>query len=166
MKPTDFANMYITTCNAIQEQFNKLEHKVNTNPDIEILVNVLTLPMQCGWKQVDADALNWAENLSQLIYQICRYDFYNNITSDIHGDWVYKLNSFIGNYLLDDFYFKVYQVGQHGLWQATCDNDHGTQDAKKLVDAAKENIEIYKQIDSTIDARRTMLNQLLTGDLS
>jgi hypothetical protein len=165
MKHTDFANMYITTCNAINEQLVELEQTVNANPDIELLVDVLTVPMRNGVNNTDTDTIDWAENLSQLIYQICRYDFYNNITSNIHGDWVYELNSFIGNYLLDDFYFKVYQVGQNGLWQAES-TESGIQDAKKLVDAAKENIEIYKQVDLKIAARQEILNQLIIGDLS
>jgi tagatose-1,6-bisphosphate aldolase non-catalytic subunit AgaZ/GatZ len=160
--------MYDKTCDAIKEHMDRLESYTEKYPDIALLVEVLSFPMLYGTDHEDqekiyADAC--AQQLSQLMYHICKYSFYTSMTSRIQGDWVYELNSFIGNYLLDDFYFKLEQVGPNKLWQAKAASS-GIQDAKQLVDAAKDNVEAFKQIDLKIAARQEIMRQLVIGDLS
>lgn len=168
MKHTDFSNMYDKTCDAIKEHIDRLESYVEKYPDIALLVEVLSFPMLYGTEHEDEEMIEadaWAQQLSQLLYHICKYSFYNGMRSRIQGDWVYELNSFISNYLLDDFYFKLEQVGPNKLWQAKTSSD-GIQDAKQLVDAAKDNVEAFKQVDLKIAARQELMRQLVIGDLS
>lgn len=157
----------ITNC-AIKEHVIKLEQRANKHPTIGRFIDVLMFPMTHGTiheSQESIDSMQLSHQLSQLLYQICSYDFYTNITNRIQGDWAYELNSFISNYLLDDFYFKLEKTGPHHTWLAS-NAESGLQDANLLVDAAKYNVIIHNQIDAKIAKKQEIRQQLRLDDLA
>ena len=117
---------------------------------------------------------NVSQYLSMLVYQISHYDI--NLRS---STWLEDLNSFIGNYFLDDFYFRV---GWNLSWDGFGEDVEGlvkigdietdmavfeyvsgfSQDPMILVQAAIDNQIGYKKFDIPIDEKIRMKAANLT----
>jgi hypothetical protein len=97
-----------------------------------------------------------ALNLYKFAYDLIDYDFDSAITNEFHfqADWIYQLNSFIGNFFNDDLYFVLYKENKTSFWKVRTSNDYdrGSQDPRELIQAAKDNVAISQKIQERIES--------------
>lgn len=121
------------------------------NADIADFVYHITYPinhLELRWTPNKEYSI--ARNLCKFMYDLQGYDFESAITNEYHfqGNWIYELNSFIGNFFNDDSYFVLEKEDEFSCWEARVANDcdKGSQDPKKLINAAIENIELRNHL--------------------
>lgn len=145
MDKIEFNRLEKITFDKISEQFLELEGYCENYPEINEFVSIVTYPML---NPLNADKLNFeiSDNLCTLIWQITNYDLRSAIYNEYHfrGDWVYFLNSFIGNYFLDDSYFTL-ETGIWDTWTALVATDQEviSQNPYVLIEAAKDNANFF-----------------------
>jgi hypothetical protein len=123
----------------IEKNYAKLSEYCVKDAKVAEFVNVLTGP--------DSEV---ATALSDLI---CEIGF---PLDKRHITFTDNLNSFIGNAFYDDTTWTIGHTEQNGHWKATVlDGPEGTvyaaQDPLVLIEAAKENVKLNKQLEEALD---------------
>lgn len=141
----DFMKMQEITSAKITQQITELQTYCAEYEDIGTFVYYMTLPMiYPNIKNTQESKISSA--LHTLVWQISNVSF-----NSFHCSWIEEILSFIGNYFLDDSYFKVERSKPYGMWVGSYgDDDSYTQDPMVLVEAAKDNAHFMKIFDSEL----------------
>ena len=141
----NYYNLRRATVAVLDRNFEKLANYCARYPAIDEWVKAITYPLS-GEEEKDELAVSSA--LSTFLYDIGGYDIGFSRYRSISPDWVVQLNNFIGNYFLDDSYFKLTR-GTWNIWQAsTCPEQNSSQDPRVLLIAARENAKHYQLLDA------------------
>ena len=146
------------------EQINELKSYCAKDPDIGRFVDLL---LTC-YKYNSFDNTYFekvvSDQLCDLMYDITKVDYRTMFTNPYHfkASWVYHLNSFIGNYFLDDFGFSIKNNSSaYNIWVASsATDDMFLQDPAILIEAAYDNAQFYFNVKNT---NTTSLRTSLTG---
>lgn len=152
--------------NKLKVQFRELRSYCERDEDINKFVNLLLTCLNYNSFDNSVFEKVASDELSTLIYQITQYDFRTALTNPYHfkGNWVYNLNSFIGNYFFDDFGFVVEHVEQDKTWTARTARieDIFFQDPNILIEAAYDNARFYQSDLKTLLNTSGNVERLLT----
>lgn len=130
----------------IDEQFEELEKYCKEDNRCDLFVSIL---MKL-FKDKDDPVAN---ALTALLFSLTRIDFRSPITNPYHfeGSWIYNLNSFIGNYFYDDFYFSVRQGGYTNRWLIEAEDYEKdqklTQNPLILIYASEDNVKFNEEFN-------------------
>lgn len=142
-----FDQMHAITHSMIDSQLEELRETCAQYEDIAEFVRLITYPMfNTDERSEQSVDYRVGQALGSFIYDLVNYDFISATTNSFHfqSDWVYQLNSFIGNYFLDDSYFIVKKKSPFGVWRAEySDGEFATQDPLVLIEAAKDVANFY-----------------------
>jgi hypothetical protein len=88
--------------------------------------------------------------LSDFIWELTNFSTRCSLANSCHfdGGWVASLNSFIGNYFLDDAYFYMVNSSYENTWEAISYQQIGIQDPEILILCAEDNARMCKEIES------------------
>lgn len=144
----NFSQMRAITHSMIDEQLQELADTCAKYDDIAEFVQMITYPMLNKDEERSNQSLEYriGQALGSLMYDLVKYDFISATTNEFHfqSDWVYQLNSFIGNYFLDDLYFTVNRQNPFGIWRVEAAiGEFATQDPRVLIEAAKDISNFY-----------------------
>lgn len=157
----------------LDAQIQDLEKKCNDYPDIKEFVRYIIAysdEMAYGSEgSLDSDI---GDELIQFIWQITKVDL-SNIANSYHfsPSWAAELNSFIGNYFLDDAAFDFTQ-NRRGVFEFSYAGDEGRwlQNPRVLIESAKANRAYYDLKDprkvEKEQARENMFNPDVKVDAS
>ena len=148
----EFMRMQEITNKYLSDEMIGLQATCNEYPDIATFVQKITYPMFHPDKTYDREDMdmNVARCLSDFLYQLYGLSIYNGITNKYHFNisWASDLNSFIGNYFLDDSYFLMSADDCYGCWQAKGSDEVGSsQNPLVLIAAAEDNANFYYHMD-------------------
>jgi len=136
---------------AVKTQINELDDTLLHFPYISDFVLTVLSPLE-GYKNHDSQVV---DRLHTLLWQISGYDFSTALTNPCHRDSnvIYELNSFIGNYLLDDAAFYVHKELFGWKAQSSGNDDPWYQNPAILIEAAKENANFIDMIENVADKK-------------
>lgn len=115
-------------------------------PDIAEFVRVLVNGLLTD---KDSEEYRIADALNYLVWKIVGLDIQNDLNNTCHyqGNWLCGLNSFIGNYFLDDLCFSLTRSNYYNQWEASTNNENGIQNPLALIAAAKDNYRFYRKVE-------------------
>ncbi len=126
----------------INYQVKELSETLDRHPDFQEFVDIVLSPMN-NYKGQDKFVV---DALHTLMWQITSYDYSTGLSNPYHRDAnvIAELNSFIGNFFLDDSAFAIYK--KTFGWKAKCydDDELWLQSPQILIEAAKDNAEFFK----------------------
>lgn len=142
----NFDKMLEITKNYVDQHMQELKDECNKDPDIAEFVRLITYPMLHNEEEHPDESLDHrtGQELRMFLWKISKVDL--EITNPYHfnTNWIYELNSFIGNFFYDDAYFRIYKkVSFMNLWEVEADNDFGIQNVRALIEAARDNARFY-----------------------
>lgn len=164
----DFTKLKGLQVIAFERQLDKLQDYCEEYPNIaEFISPILTYGSEQAYCGGSPEA-NLGRQIIQHMWEINGMDL-SSIGNRSHFDlsWVSTLNSFIGNYFLDDSYFSLSKIGIGGSYKFKAETeDMALQDPLIILEVAKVNMAIYAALDkdmfSTPQINKTILNNLLT----
>ena len=144
----NFETLKAITIKRLDENLVRLQGYCEKYPHLVEFVELITSLLTNDSLAEHTQKRMIAEQLSRFVWQLTGY----NICSDHYGcDWANELNSFIGNYFLDDSYFKLEPTDSWGHWQVSnCFEQRSSQDPTALILAAKENVEHLQHLEEII----------------
>lgn len=158
-KDIQFEQMRTITHSMIDSQLEELRETCSQHENIAEFVRLLTYPMfNTDERSEQSVDYRVGQALGSFMYDLVNYDFISATTNSFHfqSDWVYQLNSFIGNYFLDDSYFTVKKKSSFGVWRAEyADGEFATQNPQVLIEAAKDIAAFYDIENQLHDGRIT-----------
>lgn len=128
------------------DEMKRLVETCDNYPDIAEFVRILVNGLL---SDENSDDFRLADILSGFIWGIYCFDIRTSLTNPYHyrGNWAYELNSFIGNYFLDDLFFALTRDNYYHAWKASADNENGIQNPLALIAAAKDVFRFYRKLE-------------------
>jgi hypothetical protein len=140
-------NIRRSLINTIDYQLSELERYLKDHPEFEEFVGLVLTPS----KYTETGTKTVSDSLHDLLYDITKYDYSTALSNEYHRDAnvITNLNSFIGNFLLDDAAFFVYK-GKY-TWGAKQSDNSGPwfQDVNLLIEASKDNTEFCNYVGTS-----------------
>lgn len=129
-----------------EDDMKRLVETCNKYPEIEEFVRVLINGLLSDDK---SEEYRIADVLSGFLWQLNNIDIRSSLTNPHHyrGSWLYELNSFIGNYFLDDARFAIVRSEGYNDWKVISDCENGIQNPLALIAAAKDVANFYCKLN-------------------
>jgi hypothetical protein len=143
------------TQNQLFQQYFTLLGRCQKDPNAAMWLRLMTYPMTYNADtaiEQERAVLNISQELHKIFYELTEYDFHTATTNPYHFqcDWIYFIDSFMGNYFYDDFYFSVFNrdsKSKYSIVEIAADTDsYVSQDPRELIIAAVKNTAITARL--------------------